>query len=201
MITITHKFFILGSSPHITFYTNPDFTSLLTSHLHPENQPQQTPGCSYNMSHFQSSMPSPSLFLLSGMPFLPLSETGQLILDSAQCHHPYEVLPDHLKSDMVSSLGFQSVFYPSPLQILSPCIVIIYILVSPWRTGSTLSFVFFFFFKFWLHWVFTAVHRLRIVENGLSLVVAHGPSCPRTCTILVPRSGIEPTSPALEMDS
>ena len=51
--------------------------------------------------------------------------------------------------------------------------------------------VYILFFKFWLQWVF-------IVVSGLSLVMAQGLSCPAVCEILVPWTGMEPMSPALE---
>ena len=41
------------------------------------------------------------------------------------------------------------------------------------------------------------MQELSLQHTG-SLVVAHGLSCPTACGILVPRPGIEPTSPALE---
>ena len=44
---------------------------------------------------------------------------------------------------------------------------------------------------FFLHWVFVVVHKLPSVAMG-------GLSCPVACGILVPRSGIEPVSRALE---
>ena len=88
------------------------------------------------------------------------------------------------------------------------------------------SFVMFFilFVYFWLCWVFLALHRFVLVAAsggtlqlpcaGFSLqwllllqskplckyasgVVAHQLSCPVACGILVPRSEIEPVSPAL----
>ena len=43
-----------------------------------------------------------------------------------------------------------------------------------------------------------AVRRLSGCSSWASLVVVHGLSCPTACGILVPRPGIEPTSPALE---
>ena len=43
-----------------------------------------------------------------------------------------------------------------------------------------------------------AVCRLSGRSSWASLVVVHGLSCPTACGILVPRPGIEPTSPALE---
>ena len=40
--------------------------------------------------------------------------------------------------------------------------------------------------------------RALSLRRASSVVVAHGLSCPAACGILVPRLGIEPTSPALE---
>ena len=45
-------------------------------------------------------------------------------------------------------------------------------------------------FYFWLHWVLVVASGLFLVEHRLSCPMAYG--------ILVPRPGIEPTSPALE---
>ena len=49
----------------------------------------------------------------------------------------------------------------------------------------------------WLHWVLVAVCRLSSC-GACVLDLAHGLSCPVACGILVPRSVIEPASPALE---
>ena len=62
----------------------------------------------------------------------------------------------------------------------------------------------------WLCWVLAATHRIFVVlcvvfccgtwslKCVSSVVVLHRLSCPSACEILVPQTGIEPTSPALQ---
>ena len=52
-------------------------------------------------------------------------------------------------------------------------------------------------FIVWLHWVFLAVRKI-VPGSAWTLLVTCGPGCSPGCGLLVPRPGMEATSPALQ---